>query len=226
MGALLSLLGVRALVGTKSKLRVFLPEEIVEPVEQILATATTMQRYDLSANLVPMKPGTEVSLGSNLYVRSFRTFHPVPSLGYLFLRRVDKLRAEFHGLNGQEIRDRKEAGEDLFDKQEHLEVAYATDTLAKVLDNQPEIGRAKVLILECTFLDDRKSIEATHAGCHIHLDELIERRELLQNEHLVLMHFSQIYKPQEVPQILAKRCPGSLLRRIQPLIPRGARWPG
>jgi ribonuclease Z len=150
----------------------------------------------------------------------------VPSLGYQFLRRTKKLRREFQGLPGHEIQTRRRNGDDIFDESEALELAYATDTLAKVLDNNPSLYTSRVLVLECTFLDERKSLESSQAGCHIHLDELIERADRFANEHLVLMHFSQIYHPREVHEILAQRCPPGLAERVRVLAPASGHWPG
>jgi ribonuclease Z len=142
------------------------------------------------------------------------------------VQRIEKLRPEFRKLTGSEIGARRRAGDDLFNQIDRPELAYATDTLAKVLDRESAILEAKVLILECTFLDERKSIEATHAGCHIHLDELIERADTFANNALVLMHFSQIYKPAAVHEILAERCPASLRERIVAFAPADGDWPG
>lgn len=224
-GALATLQGIRGLM-KMPRLRLFMPAEIVDPMVAILELRTSMQRYDMSVDAVPMTPGQEVSLGGNLYVRAFKTFHPVPSLGYLFLRKIEKLRPEFRGVPGPEIAERRRAGEDLFEPAERLELAYATDTLATVLDQCPELYKAQVLILECTFLDDKKSVAAARAGCHIHLDELIERADLFENEALVLMHFSQIYSPREVVHVLRERCPPELLARVVPFVPEGRTWPG
>ena len=84
----------------------------------------------------------------------------------------------------------------------------------------------RVLIIECTFLDERKSLEAARAGCHIHLDEMIERADRFENEHIVLMHFSQLYRPDEVARMLDARVPPALRRRIIPFAPASAHWPG
>ncbi|HUH04469.1 MAG TPA: MBL fold metallo-hydrolase [Kofleriaceae bacterium] len=226
LGALATMLGIRGLMSMKRKLEVFMPAEIVADVTGTLERQSAMQRYDLSINAVGMRPGDELELRNDLRVRAFRTLHPVPSLGYQFLRRNKKLRPELRGLPGPEIQERRLAGDDIFDEVEVLELAYATDTLAKVLDNDPTLYQSRVLILECTFLDQRKTIESSRAGCHIHLDELIERADLFENEHLVLMHFSQIYRPDEIRGILAARCPPALLERIHPLAPEGGHWPG
>lgn len=226
VGGLLGLLGLRGLLAQSQPLEVFLPAAIRADVEGLLRAATPLQRFPLDITAVPMEPGQVVTLRDDLRVRAFRTFHPVPSLGYQFLRPVKKLRPEFAHLPGPEIGRRRLAGEDLFVELEHLELAYATDTLVQVLDAEPSLLQSKVLILECTFLDERKSLRDARAGCHVHLDELLERADGFGNEQLVLMHFSQIYRPGEVVEILRARCPEHLHRRIVPFVPRGAHWPG
>jgi ribonuclease Z len=226
VGALPTLLGLRALVGKRGRLRVYLPAEIADPLREALAVLGRLQRYDLDIEPVPMSPGDEARIEGDLHVRAFRTFHPVPSLGYQILRRVEKLRPEHRHLRGHEIRDRRRAGQDLFETRENLEFAYATDTLARVLSTEPSLFESKVLVLECTFLDQKKSLEASRAGCHIHLDELLEVADRFRNQALVLMHFSQIYKPQEVVEILDRRCPPELRARIVPFVPPRGDWPG
>src|SRR5207237_2252784 len=148
-----------------------------------------------------MSPGDELELRGVLRLRAVRTFHPVPSLAYIVVRRVAKLRAEFRGLPGPEIAARRRAGEAMVDHEDRLELAYATDTLISVFDHSPELLQARVLVMECTFLDDRKSLEAARAGCHIHLDEVLERAASFANEHVVLLHVSQLYQPGEVAAI-------------------------
>ena len=59
-----------------------------------------------------MRAGEERELRGDLRVRAVQTFHPVPSLGYVVVRRVSKLRPEFHDLPGPEIAARRRAGED------------------------------------------------------------------------------------------------------------------
>jgi ribonuclease Z len=80
--------------------------------------------------------------------------------------------------------------------------------------------------MECTFLDDRKSLEAARAGCHIHLDEVIERADRFANEHVVMMHLSQLYRPDEVAGILHRRLPEPLRSKVIAFTPRSGHWPG
>ncbi len=223
-GALPALLGMRALHG-QAKLNIYLPEEIADTVKEVLLVWEKMQRYPMDCNLIPVGPGAEISLGGNRYVKCFRTFHPVPSLGYLFFSRVQKLKPNFHGLPGREIKALKDAGKDLFETKERHELAYATDTLISVLEKNPELATVQNLILECTFLDEKKSLEDSRRGCHIHLDELIQHQDYFKNEKLHLMHFSQLYSPNNVRDILQKKLPDSLKAIVTPFLPSKNYWP-
>jgi ribonuclease Z len=225
LGALVSLLGMRGLMRLPPP-RVFLPAEIAENTEQALALLSRVQRHQFSIRSEPMSPGDERVLGPTSIVRAFRTHHTGPSLGYQFFQRVPKLRREFSDLPGREIAERRKRGDDLFEIEERRELAYATDTLLRVIDSMPSLLDTRVLILECSFLDERKSIESTHAGGHIHLDELLERADDFRNEAIVLMHFSQMYTPEEVHRILERRCPKSLWERLVVFAPSKGHWPG
>ncbi|MBP6628059.1 MAG: MBL fold metallo-hydrolase [Kofleriaceae bacterium] len=226
VGALPTLLGIRALHGHPTPLRVVMPAEIVDEVTAALAAMSTLQHWPLAIEAIGLRPGDEAELRPDLLVRAHRAFHPVPCLAYQLIRRVKKLRPEHHHLPGPEIGRLRAAGADLFDVVDHLELAYATDSLVSVLDHNPTLYQSRVLLLEATFLDGRKSRDAARAGCHIHLDELIERAELFGNEHLLLMHVSQLYRPDEVDGILDARLPPGLRARTQVLVPPAGPWWG
>jgi ribonuclease Z len=226
VGALPAMLGIRAMHGKTRPPRVVMPAEIVDDLRAALATLARLQRWPLEIDAVGMLPGEELELRGDLRVRAVRTFHPVPALAYVIVRRVSKLRQEFRGLPGEEIAARRRAGEAMLEHEDRLELAYATDTLVSVLDHAPDLLRTRVLILECTFLDERKSLEAARAGCHIHLDELVERADRFRNDHVVLMHVSQLYRPGEVARILDQKVPSGLRQRLIAFVPEGAHWPG
>jgi ribonuclease Z len=226
VGALPALLGIRALHGKTRPPRVVLPVEIVDDLMAALGSLARLQRFSLDIEPIGMAPGDEFALRGDLAVRAVRTFHPVPSLGYIFVRKVAKLKPELVGLPGPEIAARRRAGEVVADHVDHLELAYATDTLATVLDHAPDLLAARVLVMECTFLDARKSRDAARAGCHIHLDDLLERADLFRNDHIVLMHCSQLYRPDEVAAILDARVPPALRAKIIPFVPNDSAWPG
>jgi ribonuclease Z len=226
VGALPAFLGIRALSGKTRPPRVVMPAEIVGDLTAALAALSRLQRFPLEIEAIGMLPGEEIALRGDLRVRAVRTFHPVPSLAYLIVRRISKLRPELSGLTGPQIAARRRGGERVTDQEDRLELAYATDTLISALDHAPELFQARTLIMECTFLDQRKSLEAARAGCHIHLDEVVERADRFANEHVVMMHFSQIYRPDEIAGILDARLPPELRKKVVPFLPAGAHWPG
>jgi len=203
-----------------------MPSEIVEDISAGLASFNRGQRRAIEVPIVGMLPGDSVQLGADLHARALRTLHSVPSLAYLLYRRVDKLKAEFLGQSHEEIAQRRRDGGDLFEQVERHELAYVTDTLVDVLDQNPELYRVRTLVLECTFLDDKKSRADSRSKFHVHLDEIIERAHQFQNERVVLMHFSQSYQPAEVHRILDARLPVALRARVLALCPTTGPWPG
>jgi ribonuclease Z len=226
VGALPALLGIRGLSGKTRRPRVIMPAEIEADLTAALVALSRLQRFPLEIEAIGLRPGDEVALRGDLRIRAVRTFHPVPSLGYLVVRRIAKLLPALQGLTGPQIAALRRGGETVAEHEDRLELAYATDTLISAVDHAPELLAAGTLIMECTFLDQRKSVEAARAGCHIHLDEVIERADRFGNSHVVLMHFSQLYRPDEIAGILDARLPPELRRKVIPFIPDGSHWPG
>jgi ribonuclease Z len=224
-GALPALLGIRGLIG-KKRPKLFFPAELEPELREALRALEKLHHASMEIDAHPLSPGDEVPLGHGLAVRAFRTRHSIGSLGYQFLRRVQKLKPEFAHLPGPEIGRRRVAGEPLFDTVEQRELAYATDTRVEVLDENPSLFDTRVLVIECTYVDERRTVENAREYCHLHLDELLARAERFRNEQLVLMHFSQLYSPAEVREVVLRRLPPSLLGRVQVFAPEHGRWFG
>jgi len=225
VGALPAMMGVRGLAHRPAP-RTFLPQEICSDLSTGVEHFNRGQHRKLAIDYVSVAPGQDWSLGADLRVRAFRTMHTVPSVGYYLYRSVKKLRSEFAKMSSREIVERKSAGEDLFRTEERGELAYVTDTLIDVLDENPELYHARTLILECTFIDDRKTAKDCRDKFHVHLDEIIARAERFENESLVLMHFSQTYAPEHVHRVLKSRLPEPLRRRVRVFAPQKGPWPG
>jgi ribonuclease Z len=95
-----------------------------------------------------------------------------------------------------------------------------------VLETAPSLLESRVLILECTFIDPKRTVQDAQERLHIHLDEILARAERFQNEALVLMHFSQAYHPDEVHSVIQARVPESLRERLRIFAPTSGRWFG
>jgi ribonuclease Z len=224
--ALGALLGIRGLVGKHSPAQVFLPAEIEPAVQEALAALSRLHRSSIEIEAIPMLPGDTRKVYRDIWVRAFRTHHAGPSLGYQFFKRITKLKPEHQGLPGEEIARLRREGAGIFDEVERLEVAYATDTLSKVLESAPSILESRVLILECTYVDQKRTVEETQERLHTHLDEIISRADKFQNEALVLMHFSQLYGPEQVRDVIRQRVPPTLWERIRVFAPASTSWFG
>jgi len=200
-GGIPYLLALRKLYGMKSP-TVYVPEQAAADFEATIRAWEKSQRYPLLEAVTPVKPGERYPIGRDIWLEPFRTYHPVPSCGYLVVRAVKKLRDEFIGLPGQEVVQLKRDGVEIDRMEEQRLLAVTGDTLPEVFDRTPQILDAEVLITECTFLDDRKTLADARAGGHVHLAELLPRAHLFKNKVLTLSHFSQIYRPEEVPTLL------------------------
>ena len=138
----------------------------------------------------------------------------------------EKLLPEHAGKHGSEIKALREAGTRVTATVEVPEVAFTGDTAARLIDRAADGSdavaadalRAKLLICECTFVDDRCTPEDARAYGHTHVDELVERATAFENESILLIHFSARYKADEIDAALAERLPPGLRERVTPLL--------
>jgi len=143
----------------------------------------------------------------------------VPCQGYVVSERRQKLKLEFLGLPGPEIARRRAAGdESLFEEQQTELFGFCGDTLIDVLEREEALRRVKLLVLECSFVDERVSVAEARAMGHVHLDEIVERAELFGNEAVLLTHFSERYTSEEILAALDKKLPPALRAKVTPLL--------
>ncbi len=226
VGALMPALSMRSFV-RRTPVRIYAPKELVPSLQASMEAACAVHPCDHAWTLEGLCPGDERDLFGDWFVRAFRTHHNIPSLGYLFGRRVQKLREAFAGLGEEEIvRRRREGDDSMLEVVGRREIAWAGDSLATVLETAPEVLDAKVLLLECSFVGGERTLEDARARTHVHLDELIERADRFDNEAVILMHFSQVHEPAEVHRVIRERLPPELLRRVKIFAPGGGPWFG
>ena len=200
-GGLPYVLALRQLFGMK-KPRVYVPEQMAEELHTMLASWGRLQRYEPLYELISAVPGERYSLRRGLELEPFRTYHPVPSCGYSVIEKVDKLKQEFAALPGPEIGRLRKSGVPVTEVRERRILSVTGDTLPEVLDKQPQILESETLLMECTFLDERKPMDAVRAGGHVHLADLLDRAERLTVDRLVLSHYSQMHPPETIVELL------------------------
>lgn len=195
--------------------RVYVPLEMYDDVRRLLAI---MQRLDRGRQLVELhgvQPGDEIELNRNHLVTVHAMHHTVPSRGYIIWERRKKLKEEYQGLSGEQIRDLRYSGVEVSREVRIPLVAYTGDTAPAGLDANPAFFEAKILITELSFLRAGHRREKIHKYGHMHLDDIAERAERLRNELLILGHFSTRYHPNEVRRILDARLPPALRARVR-----------
>jgi ribonuclease Z len=194
---------------------IYLPEEVVENVQRMLHAWQRLDRGRMVCNLIGLKHGDEVELSREHVVTVFATKHTVPSIGYVVWDRRRKLKASLQGLSGDQIRDRRLAGEEVTDEVRVPIVCYVGDSAPAGLDNCPALYDAQVLITEMTFYRPEHRKEKIHKFGHTHLDDILERADRFKNELIILTHFSTRYLDKQLEAAVDLKFPPGLRERVR-----------
>jgi ribonuclease Z len=194
---------------------IYLPETTIEPIEKILKLFTRLDRGRLPCRMLPARPGDEIELSREHVVTVSATRHTVPSLGFIVWDRRRKLKPEFHGLTGDQIRDLRLAGTDVTEEIRIPLLAYLGDSSPDGLDACPAMYEARVLITELTFVAPSHRKDKIHKYGHIHLDDIVERQSRFKNELIIASHFSTRYVDNRIRRLVEKALPGLLGGRLQ-----------
>ncbi len=193
---------------------IYVPEAAVEPIRRLLRQVSRLDRGRLPCELVPTRPGDEIELSRELAVTVSATKHTVPSLGYVVWERRRKLKPEYQGLTGDQIRNLRLAGTDVTNEIRIPQLAYLGDSAPEGLDQCPAMYEAAILIMELTFVSPGHRKEKIHKFGHMHLDDLVERRERFRNELLITAHFSTRYHSRQIRRHVQKALPDMLGGRL------------
>ena len=193
---------------------IYMPEHIIEPMKRILRLYSRLDRGRLPCEMIPAEPGDEIQLSRELVVTVSPTRHTVPSLGFVVWERRKKLKAELQGLPGDKIRDLRQSGVEVTDETRIPRLAYLGDSLAEGLDDCPAMYQADILIFELTFVSPGHRKERIHKFGHMHLDDLLERRDRFCNELIIASHFSTRYHARQIRHHVQKALPDMLAGRL------------
>lgn len=194
---------------------VYVPAENVDDVKKLMLV---MQRLDRGRQLAEIKgvaAGDEVALSREQVVTVFDTVHTVPSRGFVVWERRNKLKDEYAGLAGNQIRDLRLSGVEITREVRIPLVCYTGDTAPAGLDNCPAVYEAKILITEMSFIREKHRRDKIHKFGHMHLDDFVERADRFKNEVIVAGHFSTRYHPNEVRRLLEAKLPPQLKPKMR-----------
>ena len=194
---------------------IYLPEYAIDDVKRFLLIMQRLDRGRQTANLVGVKAGDEIAFSRDHVISVFETTHTIPSVGYLVWERRNKLKEEYHGLPGEQIRDLRLSGVAVTRELRTPLVAYTGDTSPGGLDNFPAVYDAKILITEMSFIRAKHRRDKIHKYGHMHLDDFLERAERFKNELIICAHYSTRYHPDEVFRLVESKLPAILRDRVR-----------
>uniref|UniRef100_A0A1J3II49 ribonuclease Z n=1 Tax=Noccaea caerulescens TaxID=107243 RepID=A0A1J3II49_NOCCA len=194
---------------------IIVPKSIKECVESLFEVHRKLDSSELKHNLVGLDIGEEFIIRKDLKVKAFKTYHVIQSQGYVVYSTKQKLKEEYIGLPGNEIKNLKALGVEITNSITTPEVAFTGDTTSDFIvdEHNSDALKARVLVMESTFLDDSVTVEHARDYGHIHLSEIVNHAEKFKNKAILLIHFSARYTVQEI-EVAVSALPPPLEGRV------------
>ncbi|KAL5987727.1 hypothetical protein ACLOJK_035479 [Asimina triloba] len=129
---------------------IFVPVALKEQVEKLFDVHRAMDQSELKHNLVGLDVGEEFYLRKDLKAKAFRTYHVIPSQGYIIYSVRQKLKQEYLGLPGDEIKRLRLSNVEITYTVTSPEVAFTGDTMSDfIIDPEnADVLRTRVLVME------------------------------------------------------------------------------
>lgn len=192
----------------------YMPESLVEPLTEIMNIWERIEKHQYQYNFIPLKADDVIPLSNKNYVKAFPTVHRVDSLGYTLFESNKKLKIDFKNASKEELVNAKRNGLEISEETHTPLVSFTGDTQIEFLFERDWITKSKILLIEATYLDDRKTRSQAKEWGHTHLDEIIENLDHIQAEKIVLIHISSRYPMHEVFNIIKQKIPVNHRDRI------------
>jgi len=195
------------------------PSELLEPLEKLMIAWGKVEGHVPPHRFVGVCAGEDYEIRRGLIARTFATRHVPGSLGFAVVEVRQKLKSEFAGLSGPQIVALKEKGIEITNRLEYPLVAYLGDTGKANYSNLSCVAEAKALLIECTFFD-AEHVHRARAGKHLHVADLPEVLEGMNNEHIIIVHVTRRTNMAAARKILRKTLRKDVLHRISFLMGR------
>jgi len=192
----------------------YMPGSLVEPMDQIMKLWEKIEKHEYKYNFVTVKGDDEIPLNAQTYIKVFPTTHRIESYGYTIFEIHKKLKKQYLGLPQQEIVELRRKGHEVNEVHHIPVVSFTGDTQIEFLDSRPWVRQSKLLFMEATYLDERKTIEQARQWGHTHIDEVVPRLKDIESEKIVFIHASSRYSDKEAERLLKARIPAEYHERI------------
>lgn len=197
---------------------IVMPEEAIEPLQRIMKIWHEIDQFEYSFTFKSVRPNDVIPLRGDYFARSFPTFHRVPSQGYTIFKKKRHLKSQYAKLSPHELGSLRRSGETLEETIEENLVSFTGDTRIEFLESD-QARRSKVLFMEVTYWDEKKSVANAREWGHIHFDELLPKLGSIEAERIVLIHASARHTTNAIKEIIEDRVPEHLKPKLV-LFPR------
>lgn len=195
------------------------PAGLVGPIEALMSAWGRVEGHVPPYKLVGVADGDGYEVRRGLIVRAFATRHITGSLGYSIIDVRAKLKSEYLELSGPQIVELKKSGVAITNRIEVPLVAYLGDTGKANYAHLPHVANARALLMECTFFDD-EHLHRARVGKHVHVADLPEMLEGMNNEKIILVHLTRRTNIAAARRILRKSLRKDILERVTFLMSR------
>jgi len=192
----------------------YVPEANGRTVEQLFDVYQTLNGSEMRRKVIYAKSGDSFTPQRGLRVEAFKTYHSVPSLGYCIFSRKEKLKPKYSSYSSNDLTFLRENNVKISNVIETPEVVFTGDTSINFIQRGPPyVRKARTLIMELTFLDDRVAATDAARYGHMHIENLKNNLHLFQNELIILTHVSPRYKVETVIDLLTSNLPATFLNK-------------
>lgn len=207
------LIGQKAMHGS-TPVHIHLPPHLVEPLRQIMQIWAQVEDHSYHFEFHPVREGHDIPLRGEYFARTFPTLHRVPSTGYTVFERKKRLRAEFRGMTPKELGRLRHEGTEIEEPFEANLLSFTGDTQIEFLESA-QARTSQVLVMECTYWDDKRGVSRAREWGHLHLDELIPWLDRIESRKILLIHTSVRYSPTDLARLLNEKIPAEHRDRVE-----------
>lgn len=163
---------------------------IARAIENMMAGWVALEQQRTPHEVIGLEPDEQIEIKNNIFLRAIEVHHTVPAMGYAVIEKRSKLKPEFADLPQEKLRELKASGVEITRTMEIPLVAYTGDCELGPYLFRDEFANAKIVISECTFLEDEHRSRAS-IGKHLHIDDIGRLLPVWQAEAVILIHLSR-----------------------------------
>ena len=218
---------LRKMMGVERDSVYYLPQKILAGAKEWIRAEAMFEGVPENKFRLPelcaVEPGEMITLKyrKDLVLKPFDVKHSVPAMGATLYLHKRKLKEEYLGKAPNEIIDLRKNNVEITREVYEPLLSFTGDCLGESLVQNPEIFKSRILVMECTFLDDEDEPMSRKKG-HTHLKNIVEALEKFNDdvacERIILTHFSMKYSERHIREMLDKKLPESFKEKVIPFI--------